>query len=131
MGLFWSGIGGDVSFTPSGGVEMTVANKSWAKNKKNKLNDITNAGSGGNEQYISGVNAQDGSFEVFWDSTLPPETNGLKEGNTGVLVENFGNSGHSYSQSVIIESIAPKVDAQQGAIMYTVAYKGNGPVTYV
>jgi len=130
MPVFWNGIGGAVGFTPTGGVLMIVSNTEWNKDKKNKINDVTNANSGGNEQYISGVFAQTGSFTVVWDSTLPPDTNGLVEGNTGIISEEFGNSGHGYAQSVIIEQISMKVNAQQGAIMYTVTYRGIARPTY-
>lgn len=127
---FWGGQGGTVEFTPKGGSQMTVANKSWKFKRANKVNEVTNAGSDDQEQWIAGVSGQEGSFEVFWDSTLPPESNGLYDGNTGTLILNLGASGHYYSQTVIIVSIEPALDAQQGAIMYTVSYKGITSVTY-
>lgn len=127
---FWGGQGGTVEFTPTGGSLMTVANKSWKLKKANRVNEVTNAGSLNQEQWISGVNQQEGSFEVFYDSSLPPDSNGLYEGNTGTLVSNLGDSTHYYSQKVIIVSVEPALDAQQGAIMYTVSYKGIGAITY-
>lgn len=131
MATFWNGQGGSTSFTPTGGSLMTVANKSWKIKRGNKLNEVTNALSVSQEQWIIGVNNQEGTIDVFWDSTLPPESNGVYEGNTAVIVLRLGGSGHYYTQTIIIQSIEPAVDAQQGAIQYTVSFKGISAITYV
>jgi hypothetical protein len=129
-GTYWSGVGGEVRFTPDEtGVEITVNNTEWSKDRSNRLAEVTNAQSGGNSKYIASVNDQDGTFTVVWDSDAEPESVGLIEGALGVLKEYLGASGSGKEQDVIIGKLSFKVNTQNGAIMYTVTYKGNGPIT--
>jgi hypothetical protein len=125
---FFSGVGGYARFTPSGGATLTVANQNWNADYTNRLAEVTNAGSGGNAQYIATVNDQSGSFDVVWDSTNMPQTGGLTAGASGTISLVYGTSGHSDSQSILIEKVSPKLNTQNGAIQYSVSYKGNSAI---
>lgn len=130
-GTYWSGVGGVVTYTPdSTGVEITtINNKEWSKDEANRLSEVTNAQSGGNAKYIGSVNEQNGTFTVVWNSAAVPSSVGLTVGLGGTIKEYLGGSTKYKSQAVMIEKITHKVNAQNGAIEYTVTYKGNGAVS--
>jgi hypothetical protein len=123
--IFWSGIGGYALFTPTGGATQTVANQNWAADYSNRLAEVTNAGSGGNAQYIATVQEQQGTFDIFWNSLLLPYQAGIVPGGTGIIQLLYGTSGHSDTQFIIIEKASPKLNTQNGAIMVSIAYRGN------
>ena len=128
MAVFFSGVGGYAYFTPTGGTQKTVANQNWSADYSNRLAEVTNAGSGGNAQFIATVNEQTGQFDIFWDSTNLPAAAGIFPGNTGTIALQYGTSGHQDQQLIIIEKAAPKLNTQNGAIQVSISYRGNGPV---
>lgn len=130
-GTYWSGVGGVVTFTPDAtGIEITTINNTeWSKDEGNRLSEVTNAQSGGQSKFIASVNEEDGTFTVVWNSAAVPSSVGLIQGKPGTLKEYLGASTKYKSQAVMIQKISHKVNAQNGAITYTVSYKGNGVVT--
>jgi hypothetical protein len=128
---FFSGVGAFAKFTPTGGAQLTVANQNWNADYENRLAEVTNAGSGGNAQYIATVNDQSGSFDVIWDSTNRPEGQGIFAGASGTIVLFNGTSGFNDSQLIVIQKLTKKLDCKGGsAIMYSIAYKGNAAPTF-
>jgi hypothetical protein len=125
MATYWNGQGGKVS-AGAGPTDLDVI--TWSLKKGSRLAETTNANSGGAASYIAGVKEYSGTFDVMWDSTALPETV-IGEGMQVTLKLYMGGSTKFYQISAVIESLEPKVDARQGAVMYTCSWKGTGTIT--
>jgi len=131
VATYWSGIGSEVLFTPDDiNVEVEgLSNTDWTVAEANRLAEVSNSQTGNHARRIACLDDTDGSFNVVFDSTLEPRTVGIYKGNTGNLKVYKGESGQYLHQDIIIEKVETKAVVQQGAIMYTVSYKGNGDIT--
>ncbi len=130
--VYWPGIGAEVLFTPDDiGVEVAgLSNTDWTIAESNRLAEVSNSQTGNHARRIACLDDTDGSFNVVFDSTLEPDSVGIYKGNTGNLKSYKGESGQYAQQDIIIEKVELKAVVQQGAIMYTVSYKGNGDISH-
>jgi hypothetical protein len=128
---YWSGVGSDIEFTPDAtAIEITgISNTGWAVDESNRLAEVSNSQTGNHAVRIACLDDTDGSFEVVWDSNLDPTPNGIYVGATGLLKVFKGTSGNGKEQDIIIEKVSSKASVQQGAVMLTISYKGNGELT--
>lgn len=107
----------------------TLNIQKWTLKKQRDTAEITHSGSGGWRQRKQTLRDSSGSFEMSWDSDDTPESAGFDIGAEITLTMALGDSGQGYVAPAMVKDTNFSVDNQNGVVMLTVNWEGNGAVS--
>jgi predicted secreted protein len=95
-----------------GGTVLNV--KGWSVDAENEAVEVTNSGSGGNEEWLAGIAKREISIEANWDSQAnyfnnPPN---LSDGQIVTYNLQFASGSPAYSGSMIIKKTSVKAEVK-------------------
>ena len=100
----------------------------WTMKKMRDTTEITHSGSGGWRARKQTLSDSSGNFEMPWDSDDTPESGSFDIGAEVSLTMALGDSGKGYVVPIIVKDTNFAVDNQNGVVMLTVNWEGNGVV---
>ncbi len=126
MSTFLNGQSGNITIGTS-----SLVVEGWTISINGEALDVTNTGSGGWAENITGIKDAEITAKTFWDSAAMPTSSpySLQPGNTATMVLAIGASAKSFSVPARITNIKVENPAK-GVIPFEVTAKSNGAVTF-
>jgi len=110
----------------AGGQDLAIL--SWSGEFRAERIDVTHTGSGGQSQFLAGVQRGDIQFEALWDDAHLPDADppNLVEGELVALELHCGGSGKTFAGDLFVESVRYE-SAVRGRVTYRCegSFSGN------